>query len=227
MSNYWDNLFLQHLVINNIKQVFEIGARYGDESIQLKKTFYNSEICSFECNPNTVEKCKINLTNIEGICLYDFGLGEKEQKIPFYSYTKNNDGASSFLKRIDFESTQKDSGLISMKRLDDFVKSKDIQNIDLLCMDIQGYELNVLKGAGDFIKNIKYIIMEEPKPIINTNYLPVNIHSKYINAPSSQEIKDFMIKNNFIEIERISENEIEDNVMYKNNTPTEKKNETN
>ena len=89
-------------------------------------------------------------------------------------------------------------------------------NIDLLCMDIQGYELNVLKGCGDFIKNIKYIIMEEPKSIINTKYLPKGIHSKYINTPSSLEIKDFMNKNNFIEIERISENMIEDNVMYKN-----------
>ena len=58
--------------------------------------------------------------------------------------------------------------------------------------------------------------MEEPKHIINENYLPKNIHSKYINAPTSKEIKDFMIKNNFIEIKRIEENKIEDNVMYKN-----------
>ena len=57
--------------------------------------------------------------------------------------------------------------------------------------------------------------MEEPKQTINTDYLPINIHSKYINAPSSQEIKDFMLKHNFIEIERIEENSIEDNVMYK------------
>ena len=30
------------------------------------------------------------------------------------------------------------------------------------------------------------------------------------------EIKKFMTQNNFVEIERISENHIEDNVMYKN-----------
>ena len=83
-------------------------------------------------------------------------------------------------------------------------------------MDVQGYEMNVLKGTGNFIKNINYIIMEEPKPIINTEYLPKNTHSKYINCPTSQEIKEFMLKNNFIEIERIAENKIEDNVMYKN-----------
>ena len=57
--------------------------------------------------------------------------------------------------------------------------------------------------------------MEEPKPIINTYYLPNGIHSKYINAPTSQQIKLFMKQNGFVEIERIEENKIEDNVMYR------------
>ena len=48
--------------------------------------------------------------------------------------------------------------------------------------------------------------MEEPKP---------DIVSRYIGAPSSKDIKDYMTRNNFIEIERIPENLIEDNVMYK------------
>ena len=83
--------------------------------------------------------------------------------------------------------------MVNIKRLDIFVKEKKIQNIDLLCMDVQGYEMSVMKGAGNFIKNINYIIMEEPKPIINTKYLPKNILSKYINCPTSQEIKEFML----------------------------------
>lgn len=77
-------------------------------------------------------------------------------------------------------------------------------------------ELNVLKGAEENIKKIKYIIMEEPKSVINTRYLPVNMYSKYIGAPSGDVIKKFMEKNNFIEIMRVQENAIEDNVMYEN-----------
>lgn len=218
MSNYWENRFLKHLLISDIKTVFEVGARYGNETLKLSETFTNSLIYSFECNPNTIDKCKTNLSKNKHICFSDFGLGEKEENLPFYSYTKGNDGASSFLKRIDFDNTQEQTGIIKIKRLDDYVRNNNIQQIDLLCMDVQGYELNVLKGAGDFIRNIKYVIMEEPKPIINTNYLPDGIHSKYINAPSSQEIKEFMTSINFVEIERVEENKIEDNVMYKNNS---------
>ena len=217
MSYYYDNKFIKHLDITNIKNIFEVGARYGDESLILAELFKNSLIYSFECNPNTIEICKKKLENKINIKFIPYGLGNKNESLPFYSYMiDNNDGASSLLKRIDYEETQKQTGIINVKKLSDFVYENNIDKIDLLCMDVQGYELNILKGAEDFIKNIKYIIMEEPKEIINTNFLPENIHSKYINAPTSKEIKEFMIKNNFIEIERIEENYIEDNVMYKN-----------
>ena len=123
---------------------------------------------------------------------------------------------SKGVKRIDFDTTQKENGYIKIKTLSSILQNENIPYIDILCMDVQGYELNVLQGCGNYLSKIEYIIMEEPKQIINTNYLPTNIYSKYINAPSSNDIKNFMNKNNFIEIERIEENKIEDNVMYKN-----------
>lgn len=216
MSTYWNSEFLKHIEINNIKTIFEVGARYGDESKKLKQTYKNSIVHCFECNPKTVKKCRTNLLYENDIIFNDFGLGDKQESLPFYSYTKNNDGASSFLKRIDFNATQIQSGIIKIKTIKDYVETNNIENIDLLCMDVQGYELNVLKGSGDFINKINYIIMEEPKSIINTKYLSTGVHSKYINAPSSEEINKFMIENGFLEIERIEENKIEDNVMYKN-----------
>ena len=218
MTNYWDKRFLNHLNnINNIKYICEVGARYGDESIKLLSIFSNATILSFECNPNTIEKCKTNLKPYNKILFFDYALGSENSIQPFYSYNSNNDGASSFYKRIDFEKTQKESGNIIIKTLKSVLIEQEIPYIDLLCMDVQGFELNVLKGCYEYLSKIKYIIMEEPKPIINTDFLPENVHSKYKNAPTSMEINNFMMNNNFTEIERISENKIEDNVMYKNN----------
>ena len=217
MTNYWDKNFLQH--INNtdtIKYVCEVGARYGDESIMLSTIFKNAKILAFECNPNTIAICKSKLMNYKNITFFDNGLGCIESEAPFFSYNNDNDGASSFLKRIDFDTTQKENGYIKIKTLSSILQNENIPYIDILCMDVQGYELNVLQGCGNYLSKIEYIIMEEPKQIINTKYLPPDIYSKYINAPSSNEIKNFMNRHNFIEIERIEENKIEDNVMYKN-----------
>ena len=216
MSYYWDIRFLNHLNKNEIKNIVEVGARYGDESIMLSNVFDNAKIYSFECNPLTLETCREKLKGYKNIKFFDIGLGEVNSELPFYSYIDNNDGASSFYKRIDFDTTQKETGSIKITTLSDFMINNDIQNIDLLCMDVQGFEINILKGANELIQNIKYVIMEEPKAIVNPLYLPNNIYSKYINAPSSQEIHNYMTSKGFCEIQRIEENGIEDNVMYKN-----------
>lgn len=216
MTYYYDGQFLKHLDVDAVKYVCEAGARYGDESIQLSNTFKNAQIFSFECNPNTVDICYEKLRQYNRIKFFNRGLGHVAEKLPFYSFKSDNDGCSSLLKRIDCESTQTLSGHILIDTLASVMSTEKVPYLDLLCMDVQGYELNILKGCGSFLEKIKYVIMEEPNPIINTNYLPANVHSKYIGAPTSSEIKEFMNTNNFIEIERIQENYIEDNVMYKN-----------
>ncbi len=218
MTNYWDERFLRHIDKNSINTIVEVGARYGDESLFLSQIFKNAQIYSFECNPQTVNICRRNLQDKPRIHFYDYGLGDITTTLPFYSYMQQNDGASSFLKRIDYEQTQRETGYMKIHTLFDFTRENLIATIDLLCMDIQGYELNVLKGCGEFISNVKYVIMEEPKQKINLMYLPKDTHSKYIGAPSYNDIKQFMEENDFVELERIDENAIEDNVLYMKRT---------
>ena len=215
MTNYWDLRFLRELKCE-VKTIVEVGARYGTESLTLHQVFPDAAIYSFECNPNTVEICRKNLNGVKNIFFHDVALGMEDTQLPFYSYTQNNDGASSFYKRIDFAATQTCTGSIRVKPLQHFIQKYNLASIDLLCMDVQGFELEVLKGCYADISKVKYIILEEPKPLINTQFLPDGVHSKYILAPTSAEIKQFLLKNNFQEIVRIDENFIEDNVMYKN-----------
>ena len=61
MTNYWDQKFLQKNKHDSIKTIFEVGSRYGDETLKLSEVFPNSNIYSFECNPNTIDVCKTNL----------------------------------------------------------------------------------------------------------------------------------------------------------------------
>ena len=103
MSNYWDPVFLKHLQGDSIHHVCEVGARYGDESIMLSNIFTKAQILSFECNPVTVERCRQSLALYPSIKFFDHGLGASAEVLPFYSYTQNNDGASSLHKRIDFD----------------------------------------------------------------------------------------------------------------------------
>ena len=98
MTEYWNEKFLKKIGSSAIKTIVEVGARYGDESIQLSKIFNNSTVYSFECNPLTVNICKDKLKDYSNITFFNFGLGDQNEILPFYSYIKDNDGASSFYK---------------------------------------------------------------------------------------------------------------------------------
>jgi FkbM family methyltransferase len=214
-TNYLQGEFVEFLGNPlSFEYIIEAGARDGLDAINLSRFFPNASIFAFECNPDTVDLCIQNLAGHSRVSLTPNGLGEKNEDLPFYSYTENNPGASSFLKRIDYESTQQLKGHARIIRLEEFLEDHRVPRIDLLCMDVQGFELNVLRGCGRYLQQVRFIIMEEPTLTINEQYLPRGVHSKYTNAPTSAEISDFMTKHGFVEVARKAENQIEDNVLY-------------
>jgi FkbM family methyltransferase len=218
--NYLNSTFtgILDLIKDEFTTVFEVGCRDCLDTINLEKYFKKANIYGFECNPDMTNICISNLMKYSSnrIKFFNFGLGNEETNLEFYAYICNNPGASSFFKRIDYNYTQQSRGIVKLSTISKIVNEYNIDKIDLLCMDTQGFELNILKGTNDFIKNIKYIILEEPRKKIDEKWLPKGLHSKYIGAPDANEIQKYLNDNNFIEIARTYENELEDNVMYKN-----------
>jgi len=223
MGENYTNL-LEYININT-KVIFEVGARDGYDSITMAKKYNNATIYSYECNPIVIDTCKMNLQNYKNIIFSPYGLGEKNELKQFYIYApnkvinKNLIGASSFFPRPDTNNLILTEN-IKISTLKDEFEKYNIEFIDILCMDVQGSELNVLKGAKNYINNIKYIIMEQPKPIkeqkLNQKRKNIKAINNYIGAPEYSEIVDFMRKNKFVQIKQMDENLFEDNVLYKN-----------
>ena len=74
---------------------------------------------------------------------------------------------------------------VKTKKLSEIIKSQKIKKIDLVKIDTEGHEFEVLKGMGQSIKNIKYILVEFHNDEIYLSYNPRKIHS-------------YLIKNNFV-----------------------------
>ena len=49
---------------------------------------------------------------------------------------------------------------IKIKSLDDYIQEKNINQIDILKIDTEGFEFNVIKGVEKYHQNIKYIYFE-------------------------------------------------------------------
>ena len=103
-----------------------------------------------------------NLQYFEKVHLVDKAVWSEETTIDFHIVTNGNISASSCFQVDDSNIYNLDQATITVDaiRLDDWASQNNIDSIDLLAMDLQGAELEALKGAGDLLHKVKYIITE-------------------------------------------------------------------
>jgi len=154
------------LYSNKNKVALDIGANIGTHSIYLSDYF--SEVHSFEPQVNIYKllKSNIKLNKCKNVKAHNYGLGNinKNEKMEKYDITQpNNQGG------IGIDKTGQSNGeTIIVKVLDEL----NINNIGLMKIDVEGYELNVLKGA------IKTIRINKPVIIIELNYKTKDDHKE-------------------------------------------------
>jgi FkbM family methyltransferase len=219
MSSYLDSKFTSKIDKNNIKIIFELGSRDLLDAISLYDFYKPDIIYSFECNPDCLIDCKNNKKNYDNIILIEKAVSINNEIINFYPFDLNkydNKGASSLLK-IDFSNRDlndpdynRENPQLEIKvegiRLDTFMDNNNIDRIDLLCIDLQGYELLALQSLSDKIKNVKYIIVE------------VSFKQTYIDGCSFEQIHNFLKYNNFtLETDLRNIIHFEMNCLYINN----------
>lgn len=195
-DNYNRNTFLKHIepYKNNIKTIFELGARDCLDSIFLQ-SYYNCEVHAFEANPESYNNCILNLKNKNyenKIKLNNYAVWNEQTEISFFPVINGNIGASSCYLSSNLYSNetyiQKEIKIPTIT-LQNYCIKNNINKIDLLFMDIQGSEYNSLLGLGEFIKDIKFIFTE-------ALYKPL-----YSNAPLNDKLKNYLESQNFKLIE--------------------------
>lgn len=217
-GTYLDPRFLRHIDRNRVQEIVEVGSREGLDAIRLA-AYYGCRVHAFECNPLMTATFKATIAAAgHDVIANTNALGNEDTVRPFYSCPINtNPGASSFFRRIDDAQTAVEE--VRMARLDSYLEQRGVRRVDLLCMDVQGFEMNVMLGAGAYLEHCSYVIMEVPKvqPTEGTTrWLPKGCHSKYVGAPTFPEIAAFMEDKGFQLAQVCTENDIEDNVLWIN-----------
>ncbi len=177
--------------VENWGFAIDIGANIGLWSKDLSN-YFDKLVC-FEPNPNCQDYLKKNI-NLDKSTINPCALGEKEETKNLFIHPSNS-GASSLVNKTKI-GYQKDVGAIhgefptetekknvEVKKLDDF----KYQKIDFIKIDVQGYELSVLKGAYKTLESNKPILcIEDDSPndssiisfLENLNYVIVDVINK-------------------------------------------------
>jgi len=154
---YFINKFLKDKLQTNEPTFVDIGANVGDYANLLYTNFPESKIHCFEPNPNTFAKLKSTLP--ESIKINNEGIGEKEGSLKLYfdGDNKTSVQATSDRKILEVISKVENIEEISIKidTLDNYCSKENIESIDLLKIDTEGFEYEALQGAKSMLENKK------------------------------------------------------------------------
>lgn len=154
----------------DVKTIIDAGANAGQTTLKYKKLFPESNIYGFEPFPESFEKFKNAYQHDKFVTTEQIALAEEngESLLNVNSAVCTN----SLLASSDRESnpgqynheqvkTERQVAVKTMT-LDKYCQEKNITNIDILKMDVQGGELKILQGAQNLLQgnNISIIFSE-------------------------------------------------------------------
>jgi FkbM family methyltransferase len=144
---------------------FDIGGNYG-EYTELILRYLNSKAYSvhiFEPQSTCVKKLKEKFFSNSFIKINPFGLSEKDCSGTIYRNTDGSGLASLYQRDLKhYNIPMNDAEEITLKKSLDYVREENINHINFMKIDVEGHEVSVLKGFGEFLtpKNIDLIQFE-------------------------------------------------------------------
>ena len=174
------------------REIWDIGAYKGEWTLEIANYVPKAKFTLFE--PNSIHNFHLNKTNAR---IMNVLLSDQNGESLFYSHGGTGD---SLFPEYNEDLVKRSAYRIEKcVRIDTLIeKSQNLIVPDFVKIDVQGAELNVLKGAGKYLFEIKVILLE--CPIVHYNWGSPNIHD-YLS---------FMYKSNFVpyfitEIHRLNE----------------------
>lgn len=126
----------------------DAGSNIGYWSLRFAQRFPNCRIYAIEANPATFDilSQNINVNGYNNIQAINVGISDEEGKLPLFCNNTGNRGGDSFSLTA---SDRKVSVTVPVKPLSMILQHAQIAGIDILKLDIEGFESRVLKKFFD------------------------------------------------------------------------------
>jgi FkbM family methyltransferase len=172
--------------------IVEAGAQFGEDSEKMSLLWPKGMLYCFEPSPESYPSLVELSSKKSNVFCFQLALSNINGQMPFYLAG----GASSLLTPQDhfnrdyFHVDLERPIFVEVVDLDTWLDQQGISKVDFLWFDMEGNELNALKGAERHLPNISLI------------YTEVNIQKFWNHCVCYEELKNYLSSQGFKEIWR-------------------------
>ena len=169
--------------------ILDVGAYIGAYANAMQHILPDAQVYSFEPLPASFATLQKNMQKLQRWQGFNTAVGESNGSLEFW---QNDFSASSSalpmedLHRETFPQTEVSRKVnVAVARLDDLAPELKLISPVLLKIDVQGFELSVLRGAEEMLKQVDCVVCE-------VSYQPL-----YKGQASFSEVYQFMLQHGF------------------------------
>ena len=159
--------------------VFDLGANCGFFSLRILDIYPEAKIYAFEPQHSLVKSfnnCVTQNQLSDKVEIRQTAVGDKNGKSIFYE-NRSPISASLLKEKVSRRSIRKKYE-IDLISVDQFCEDSDVSSVDILKVDVEGSEIDVLKGAKDIMNSVKVLYIEVHPPFATANQIE-NILNQY------------------------------------------------
>ncbi|MCA4897543.1 MAG: FkbM family methyltransferase [Cytophagales bacterium] len=164
-SLFFFNYYFAPLEVFNLLRTgsvfIDVGANIGTVAMRAAKICVSGHVYAFEPDPNHVKSLKINqqLNSFSNITIIPRALGSKPSQAVLSKLEQRNAGMNRILPPEHVN--RYNSNPIEVVTLDDEMEQLRPSRVDLIKIDVEGYEFHVLMGAQKTIARYQPILIVE------------------------------------------------------------------
>ena len=153
--------------VPKLNSVMDIGANNGQFILEVLKWHAPEKILAFEPMPESCDILRRVFNNVPPITVYQYALGEHNASENLHVLPDSPSSSLLTPTQLQLNRTPGWSSSsptrpkpVSVRRLDELICERDLPQPCLCKIDVQGYEERVLRGFGNLIEHVDYLVVE-------------------------------------------------------------------
>ena len=142
---------------------FDVGANKGEYSMILAKYLPEAEIHAFEPHPSTFKTLEKNLEQFENVKVNNFAFSNSAGTTKLWDYNTEDGTSHASLSRASLIRSDTEKVVeveARMSTIDEYLRENGIEKVHFLKVDVEGHEIEVLKGAVNALTEGKIEIIQ-------------------------------------------------------------------